>query len=109
MALFGRPSQKEEARSVAFRDWFLRQNPLAIAALIFSAFSFTHFGTLWLDEIIGIVLGVVALSQLNRSRAGSNEEPPQSPQEGRRFAWGGIVVGLASLCSAVIIYFFMKR
>lgn len=95
MALFGRPSDRDEARAAGYAAWFARQHPLALPSLLLSAFSLTHFGTLWVDEVAGIVLGVVALVQLRRG--------PRT--EGHRLAWAGVVVGLASLACAVTVYF----
>ena len=68
MTLFGRPSEKDSAREMAYRQWFARQHPLALASLLLSAFSLTHFGTLWVDEVLGIALGVATLVQTGRAR-----------------------------------------
>lgn len=83
-----------------------------MASVILSVFSLTHFGTLWLDEIAAIVLGIVALRQLTRRRpteqltdGGESAEPRAG---GRSLAWAGIVVGVASLACAVLIYFVVK-
>src|SRR5688572_32207545 len=101
MALFGRPSESDSARELAYRLWYARQNPLALVSLILSVFSLTHFGTLWVDEIAGIVLGVVALRQISaaRERAGGDADadlPWFARPGGRGLAWGGIAVGLVS-------------
>jgi hypothetical protein len=45
MALFGRPSENDDARAAAYRQWFARQHPLALASLLLSLFSLTPFGT----------------------------------------------------------------
>ena len=108
MSLFGRPSEKDDAREAAYRQWFARQHPLALASLLLSAFSLTHFGTLWVDEVLGILLGIVTLVQLGRVRraglaAPVGERPART--EGHRLAWAGIAVGLVSLGCAVVIYF----
>jgi hypothetical protein len=59
---------------------------------------------LFVDEIAGIVLGAVALRQLARVRAGLPGDGG-TRVEGRGLAWGGIVVGAASLAVAIVIYF----
>ena len=99
MALFGRPSERDDARAAGWAEWFRRQNPWALASLPLSVFSLTHAGTLFVDEIAGIVFGVIALRQLATE---SSEKT-----EGRLLAWGGVVVGLVSLALAVAIYFFL--
>ena len=33
MALFGKPSERDDARELAYRLWYQRQNPLALASL----------------------------------------------------------------------------
>jgi len=98
MALFGRPSERDEARAASWAAWFQRQNPFALSSLPLSVFSLTHAGTLFVDEVAGIVLGVVALVQLARGDDGGRSE-------GRWLAWCGIVVGLVSLGLALVIYF----
>jgi uncharacterized membrane protein YfcA len=111
MALFGRPSEKGEARELAYRHWFARQHPLALVSLLLSAFSLTHFGTLWVDEILGIVLGVVTLVQLRQTRRGAYEAPTGDKPvrtEGHWLAWGGIALGLLSLGCAIVLYFVLE-
>jgi len=49
MPLLGRRSQVDDAREAAYRSWFARQHPLALASMLLSGFSLTHFGTLFLD------------------------------------------------------------
>ena len=110
MAIFGRPSERDEARAADWAAWFRRQNPLALSSLPLSVFSLTHAGTLFVDEIAGIVLGVLALVQLSRARdaarGGTDPDSPDAPKtEGHWLAWGGIVVGCASLALAVVVYF----
>src|SRR4051812_8973456 len=100
MPLFGRPSESDQRREAAYREWFARQHPLAIVSLIFSVFSLTHFGTLWVDEIAGIVLGAIVMRQL----AGGNGE-----RRGFWFAAAGIGVGVISLTCAVIVYFVLPH
>jgi hypothetical protein len=104
MALLGRPSERDDARAASWAAWFQRQNAFALASLPLSVFSLTHAGTLFLDEIAGIILGALALRQLARVREGlSGDDGTRT--EGRGLAWAGIVVGLASLALAAVIYF----
>jgi hypothetical protein len=105
MALFGRESERDQARAAGYAAWFQRQHPLALPSLLLSAFSLTHLGTLWLDEIAGIALGAVALAHLRRAARGSDIADPAARTEGHRLAWGGIVVGVISLVVAFVIYF----
>ena len=93
MALFGRESARDEQRAQAYREWFIRQHPLALASAVLSIFSLTHFGTLWIDEILGIILGVIAIRQSRRM-----------PEKAVRLAWVGIIVGVASLICAIVLY-----
>ena len=97
MALFGRPTDRDEAKAAAYRDWLLRRNPLAIASTVLGVFSLTHLGALWIDGIAAIVLGVMALRQLSR---GDRTGAP----EGRGLAWLGIVAASLSICIAVFLY-----
>ena len=105
MALFGRPSERDEVRAANWTNWFQRQHPFALASLPLSVFSLTHAGTLWVDEIAGIVLGVLALRQLARPPARGDSDAPPVKAEGQLLAWGGIVVGVVSLLLALVIYF----
>jgi len=100
MALFGRPTETDRRREAAYREWFARQHPLALASLVLSIFSLTHFGTLWLDEIAGIILAVITLAQLRNARRGG-----EGKTEGDRLAWAAIAVGVLSLALAFTIYF----
>ena len=97
MPLFGRSSQEDEQRAVAYRDWLQRRNPLAIASLVLGIFSFIEMGTLIVLGLAGIALGIVALVQLRRGR--SHER-----MYGQRLAWAGIALSIASLAAAGIIY-----
>jgi hypothetical protein len=99
MALFGRESERDEARAASYAAWFARQHPLALPSILLSAFSLTHLGTLWVDEIAGITLGVLALMGLRRG--------PRT--EGQWMAWTGIAVGLLSATLAFVIYFILPR
>jgi hypothetical protein len=94
MALFGRPSQRDEAKAAAYRGWLLRRDPLAIASVVVGIFSLTHFGTFLIDAIAAIVLGVVALRRL----ADPNHV---GPPDGPGLAWTGILTAAMSLLIAV--------
>jgi hypothetical protein len=93
MALFGRETPQDEARVEAWRRWFVRQHPLALVSAVLSIFSLTHFGTLWLDEIAGIVIGVIAIRSQRRSAS-----------RVVKMAYVGIAIGVLSLICAVAIY-----
>ena len=97
MAILGRPSQADEQRAVTWRDWLLRQHPLAIAAFVLGAISLTHAGTLIVDGVAGVLLGIVALVQLCRARAGAKHK-------GRALALAGVALGALSLAIAAYIY-----
>jgi 4-amino-4-deoxy-L-arabinose transferase-like glycosyltransferase len=110
MALFGRPSERDEARAASWAEWFRRQNPFALASLPLSVFSLTHAGTLFVDELAGVALGVIGLLQLAKARdlrPPTDDETPNA--EGHWLAWGGIAVGLASLALALVIYFVLPH
>jgi uncharacterized membrane protein YfcA len=109
MALFGRPSERDEARAANWTTWFQRQHPYALASLPLSVFSLTHAGTLWVDEIAGIVLGVMALRQLTRPPAPRDPDAARPKAEGHLLAWGGIFVGTVSLALAILIYFVLPH
>ncbi len=96
MPLFGRPSAEDQRRADAWRDWLRRRNPLAIASLVLGIFSLIEFGALLIFGVAGIALGVAALRQLSN--------PTASPPHGRRLAWSGIVLSVASLVVAAIVY-----
>ena len=107
MALFGRETKRDQARAANYASWLARQHPMALPSMLLSAFSLTHFGTLWVDTAAGIVLGGVALVQIRRARQGP--PPPGNPgkSEGHLLAIGGILIGLVSLVLACIVYFFL--
>ena len=94
MAWLGRETAEEQRRAEAWRLWFVRQHPLALASVVLSVFSLTHLGTLWVDEIAGIVLGVLAI------RAVRNGTSSKSVT----LAYVGIVTGILSLVCAIVIY-----
>jgi ABC-type branched-subunit amino acid transport system permease subunit len=98
MALFGRPTAEDDQRAAAWRDWIHNRNPLAIASLVLGIFSFIEFGALLIFGVAGIVLGIIALRQLNR-RSPNDATPPI----GHRLAWTGIVLSAVSLAIAVAL------
>src|SRR5438105_15460762 len=98
MPLFGRPSPQDHQRAAAWRDWVYNRNPLAIASLVLGIFSFIEFGALLIFGVAGIVLGVMALRQLNRRVADD-----ASPRFGQRLAWTGIILSAVSLVVAVVL------
>jgi hypothetical protein len=93
MALFGRETARDQERVASYREWFLRQHPFALASAVLSIFSLTHFGTLFVDELAGIVLGVLAIRSVAREGRGH-----------ARLAYLGIAVGTISLIAAIILY-----
>jgi len=106
MAIFGRPSERDEAREMRWRLRLQRQNPLAVASVVLSVFSLTHLGTLLVDTLAGIALGVVALRQIARARAGKPDAPDwRAKTDGDKLAWAGIVVGAIMLAMAFYLYF----
>lgn len=105
MAFLGRESERDAARAAGYAAWFARQQPLALPSLLLSGFSLTHFGTLWVDEIAGILLGVFALARIRQARMLPKDRDEPAKSEGRWLALGGIVVGVVSLVCAVVIYF----
>src|SRR4051794_27534046 len=99
MALFGRENIHDQQREAAYRAWFARQHPLALAAVVLSVFSLTHGGTLFVDELAGITLGVIALRQLKRAETAR----PTS------LAWLGIIIGALSLACGITLYLWPVR
>jgi hypothetical protein len=100
MAILGRPSRADDERAAAWRDWLLRQEPLAIAAFVLGAVSMLHAGTLLVDGIAGVLLGAAALVRLS-TRGG---EPAAAKDKGYALAWGGILLGALSLGIAAYLY-----
>ena len=93
MALFGRETAKDQERVASYREWFQRQHPFALASAVLAIFSLTHFGTLFVDEVLGIILGVIAIRSVQRNGTGH-----------ARLAYLGIVIGTISLVVAIILY-----
>ena len=125
MALFGRPTQQDEERAIAYRDWVAAQHPLAIASFVLGVFSFIEFGALVFPGVASIVLGVLALRKLHRHegtevRGHEGEGPTHRDARsanagvetgigagrtgGQRFAWLGITLSVISLIVALILY-----
>src|SRR5689334_17222279 len=104
MALFGRESERDQARAVRYAAWFARQHPFALPSILLSAFSLTHMGLLLLDEVAGIAFGVVALTQIYRARQSPPDPSASTRTEGQWLAVAGVVVGVVSLVLAVVIY-----
>src|SRR6185437_10493020 len=93
MAFLGRETSRDQQKVESYRNWFGRQHPLALASAVLCIFSLTHFGTLFVDEIAGIVIGIIAVRRAARS-----------PGLSVRLAYLGIEIGTISLICAVILY-----
>ena len=113
MGWLGRPSPDDELRANAYRDWVRQRNLFAIASLVLGVFSVIEAGILVVPGIAGIVLGVVALVQLNRVKRDADlsqaadviEELPNAAKPlGHRLAWTGIALSAVSLVMAVLVY-----
>jgi hypothetical protein len=98
MALFGRPSEQDNARAAAWGDWARARHPLAIASLVLGIFSLIEFGALPIFSVAGLVLGGMALRQL-AARAGN----PTAPRLGHRLAWTGLALSAASLALGAVL------
>ena len=94
MAWLGRETAEERRRAEAWREWFVRQHPFALASVVLSVFSLTHLGTLWVDELAGIVMGVLAIRAVRRGAS----------DKSAALGYVGIVTGILSLICAVIVY-----
>lgn len=99
MALFGRPTAKDDERAAAWGEWIRDRNPLAIASLVLGIFSLIEFGALLVFGIAGITLGIIGLKQL-RQRAPDDA----SPAFGHRLATTGIVLSAVSLVIAAVLF-----
>jgi len=99
MALFGRPSERDEQKAQAYARWMQRRNPFAITSMVLGVFSLIELGVLFLG-VPGIILGIVALRQL--ARVDPND--PNAKPRGHRLAWGGITLSFISLIFAAILY-----
>ena len=101
MALFGRESERDQQRAIAYRDWLQQRNPLAIASLVLGVFSLVELGALVVPGVASIVLGVMSLLQLRR------ENTPRP--RGHGLAYGGILLSVLSLIIAAFLYFSHPR
>ena len=99
MALFGRPSERDEQKAQVYAQWMQRRNPFAIASMVLGVFSLIELGVLFLG-VPGIILGIVALRQLARVDPNDLNAKPR----GHRLAWGGITLSFISLIFAAILY-----
>ena len=105
MALFGRPTQRDQQKAQDYARWVQQRNPLAIGSMVLGIFSLIEFGVLFVFGIAGIVLGVIALRQL--AAVDSNELDAKT--RGHRLAWGGIVLSAISLIIASVLYLMRGR
>jgi hypothetical protein len=114
MALFGRPSERDDRRAEEYAAWVRKRNPFAIGSFVFGLFSFIEFGALFIFGLAGIGLGVVALVQLGRVNREGIAQPAavDSPDDeqilhthGHRLAYSGIVLSVVSLVIAAVLYF----
>jgi len=96
MALFGRTSERDQQRAIAYRDWLQQRNPLAIASLVLGVFSLVELGALVIPGIASIALGVTSLLQLRRENT--------SRPRGHGLAYAGICLSLLSLIIAALLY-----
>jgi hypothetical protein len=96
MALFGRETERDQQRAIAYRDWLQQRNPLAIASIVLGVFSLVELGALVVPGIASIVLGVMSLFQLRKM----NTAKPR----GHGLAYGGIVLSVLSLVIAAFLY-----
>lgn len=99
MALFGRPSEGDDARAAAWRDAIRRRDPLAVASFVLGVFSLIELGVLIVFGVAGIVLGAMALRRLRRRAPG-----PDAPTLGQGLAWTGVALSVASLVAAGWVY-----
>ena len=101
MPLFGRPTAEDDQRAAAWRDWMQQRNPFAIASLAVGIFSLIEAGVIPIFSVGAVVLGCIAISQLNRA---SDSRPL-----GRRLALAGISLGVISIAISVYIYTYPLR
>src|SRR3954467_8711070 len=94
--MFGRTSQRDEQRALAYGEWLRQRNPFAIASLVLGVFSLVELGALVVPGVASIALGIVSLVQLRR-------ENPTRPR-GHGLAYAGIVLSVASLVIAAFLY-----
>ena len=94
--MFGRTSEQDEQRAIAYRDWLSQRNPLAIASLVLGGLSLVELGALIVPEVASIVLGGMSLVQLRRS---DTIRP-----RGHGLAYAGISLSVISLIIAAYLY-----
>ncbi len=94
--MFGRQTKEDELKAQAYGRWLRERHPFALASLALGVFSLTHFGTLLVDSIAAIVLGILAIRNL-RSAA-------PTYRAGFLFAYVGIAMGAISLAIALLLY-----
>jgi uncharacterized membrane protein SpoIIM required for sporulation len=99
--MFGRTSEQDEQRAIAYRDWLSQRNPLAIASLVLGVFSLIELGALVIPGVASIALGIMSLVQLRRSDT--------SRPRGHGLAYGGIVLSVVSLIIAGFLYLSRPR
>src|SRR5438034_7787566 len=104
MPRFGRPTAEDDRKAQQWAEWFGQRNPLAIASLVLGVFSFIEFGALVIFGVAGIVLGIVALTQLAQTRGRSSDHAAKEQPKGFLLAWTGIGLSVASLVIAGILY-----
>jgi hypothetical protein len=104
MPRFGRPTAEDDRKAQQWAEWFAQRNPLAIASLVLGVFSFIEFGALVIFGVAGIVLGIVALTQLGRTRDRLSDDAANEKPKGFFIAWMGIGLSIASLVIAAILY-----
>jgi hypothetical protein len=99
--MFGRQTKEDEIKAQAYGRWLRERHPFALASVVLGVFSITHFGTLLVDSIAAIVLGILAIRNL-RSRA-------PAYRAGARLACVGIATGVISLGIALLLYLHVFR
>jgi uncharacterized protein YqgC (DUF456 family) len=98
MALFGRPSPREEDRARRWGEWVRRQDGFAIASLVLGVFSLLELGALIVPGLAGVVIGILALRRIARTG-----------RAGRGLALAGVVLSVLSLVAAGFLYWSQGR
>jgi hypothetical protein len=106
MPLFGRSTPEDDARAAAWRDWFRKRHPFALASFVLGVFSLIEFGAIFLFGIAGLILGVLALVQLRRRLSSATDaqqfdEMSPGATHGHYLACAGIACSAASLLLAI--------
>ncbi len=94
--LFGRTSERDEQRAIAYRDWLAQRNPLAIASLVLGVLSLVELGALVVPGVASIALGIMSLLQLRRN--------DMTRPRGHGLAYAGISLSIVSLIVAAFLY-----